>query len=96
MGSDNRAVLPLSPLEVIMRNHSSTMVLSGLLVLTWLGIWVGGPNAKEADKRELQQWEYRDTSLQNINSMGRDGWEVCGVVPGEEGSSAKIILKRPK
>ena len=48
-----------------------------------------------------RQWEYNVVAYQDdldyfeeLNALGEHGWEVCGVVAGDENTLPRIILKR--
>jgi hypothetical protein len=55
-------------------------------------------------KPSVQEWEYHDFHVnsdgiwafsgQHIDTLGKQGWEVCGVVNGKD--QAVVLLKRPK
>lgn len=65
----------------------------------------GGRNAAVAqlkDQQAVQAWEYEffqgnpQMSGQPLRGLGAQGWELCGVVPGERQFDALYIFKRPK
>jgi len=48
----------------------------------------------------MQKWEYKivdaETSEEQLNKLGRDGWELAGVIAySSDGCSTSLVFKRP-
>ena len=54
----------------------------------------------------MQKWEYRiehdipsDDTLEKLNALGEEGWELCGELPAVDlliGARIDYVFKRPK
>ena len=72
-----------------MRKPSATAILSVLLALSWIGFLASSPHAQEAEKPQVQKWEYMDREPLNnaIEKAGDQGWEGYAVCRNPVGST---------
>jgi hypothetical protein len=81
--------------------RKSTFVLAVLLLaaIAWIGLQGNSPRAADAAKPAAQKFEYMQTDWQDaekeLNNLGRNGWEVCGVIPNQIQWQSVVIYKRP-
>ena len=78
-----------------MRKPSSAMILSVLLVVSWLGFFASRPRA--AQEQPHVQWSYqRVDGEQQLSSMGKEGWEAYAVTMPDRHGFVTYFLKKPE
>jgi hypothetical protein len=83
-----------------MRKSTFALALSFLVAIAWFGLHGSQPRAAEP-AQAVQKWEYhnvistRARGKEDLDKLGSDGWEMCGVLPSKDGGG-DIYFKRPK
>jgi hypothetical protein len=77
-----------------MRKPSTSMILSALLALSWIGFLASQPQAEE--RRYLNdKWDYKSTDKNSeLFESGRNGWEAYAVIHSTGDTQPTYFLKK--
>ena len=76
-----------------MRKPSSTMILSALLAFSWVWFLVINSGVAQQGGISQPEWEYRNTT-QQLDSLGKHGWEAYAVTDLPGGGGPRFYLKK--
>ena len=77
-----------------MRKPSTSMILSALLALSWIGFLASQPQAEERHYVN-DKWDYKSTDKNSeLFESGRNGWEAYAVIHRTGDTHPTYFLKK--